>query len=157
VSDEFLAMEGSCKCERARFRMKSAPIITHCCHCRDCQKVSHSAFAINTMIESDHLEIIHGSHVSIQTGARTEIRCSECNDALWVHRADLGKGIAFVGTGLLDESESLVPEAHYFVRSKHAWISIPPDVPSFETLGDPDKSGMKERIMAVLASVGGPA
>jgi len=60
-----------------------------------------------------------------------------------------------VGIGVLDHGERLAPEAHYFVRSKHPWVVLPPGVPAFEELGDPRKAGARERIMAALAASGG--
>jgi hypothetical protein len=44
-------------------------------------------------------------------------------------------------------------KAHYFIRSKHPWVTLPPGVPAFETLGDPAKAGARERVMAVLAAM----
>ena len=45
----FVPLTGGCKCAHVRFRMEVAPIVTHCCHCRSCQKVSGSAFGVNAM------------------------------------------------------------------------------------------------------------
>jgi len=42
-------LTGACQCEQVRFRMEAAPIITHCCRCRDCQKASGSVFRINAI------------------------------------------------------------------------------------------------------------
>ena len=46
-------MEGGCACGAVRYRLKSAPMIVHCCHCRDCQRQTGSAFVINVLIETD--------------------------------------------------------------------------------------------------------
>jgi hypothetical protein len=35
---------------QVRYRMASAPLFVHCCHCRWCQRESGSAFALNAMI-----------------------------------------------------------------------------------------------------------
>ena len=40
----------------------------------------------------------------------------------------------FVRVGTLDEAERVPPDAHFFLRSKHVWVSIPEGVPAFETL-----------------------
>ena len=35
---------GGCACGHVRYRLESAPIIVHGCHCRYCQRMSGSAF-----------------------------------------------------------------------------------------------------------------
>ena len=46
-------IEGGCDCGSVRYRLLSAPLFVHCCHCRWCQRESGSAFALNAMIEAD--------------------------------------------------------------------------------------------------------
>lgn len=51
-------MNGSCFCGAVRYRLKSAPMFVHCCHCLDCQKQTGGAFAINALIERDLIELL---------------------------------------------------------------------------------------------------
>ena len=152
----FVPLTGGCGCGQVRFRIETTPIITHCCHCRLCQKASGSAFRINTMIETDRLTILEGEPQPFQGKASMKVlKCPACGLSLWSHHPDLGDTIALVGVGLLDDAESLAPEAHYFTRSRHPWVTLPPGVPAFEERGDPGKAGARERIMAALAAGGG--
>lgn len=159
MSDPFVPLDGGCRCGQVRFRMRAAPIITHGCHCRTCQKVSGSAFSINAMIETAHLTITEGEPASFTSGdGQAQVQCPACGYALWGYLPMFGEAIAFVGVGRLDEGEALPPEAHYFVRSKHPWIALPPGLPVFEALGLPDKPGARQRIEAAMASAApGPA
>jgi len=152
----FIPLDGGCECGAVRFRIESAPIITHCCHCRLCQAATGSAFALNTMIETDRLTVLQGAPAEAP-GLRgwTSVQCPACATGVWSHHPQLGKAIAFVGVGLLDEGERLPPEAHYFTRSKHPWVTLPPGVVAFEQLGDPGKAEAGPRIMAALAAAGG--
>jgi hypothetical protein len=128
--------EGGCECGAVRYRMTGPPIFVNCCHCRDCQKITGSAFALNALIEADRLELISGE-LSTDKGAS---RCARCQSLLWAEHPDFGERVKFVRVGTLDEGERLAPDAHFFVRSKHPWVVIPEDVPAFETLpgaGDP--------------------
>jgi hypothetical protein len=151
-SSTFMSLEGSCRCGQVRFRMESAPIITHACHCRLCQQTSGSAFQIFAMIETDRLVLVYGRTEGVQYAkSQKRVQCSDCGCALWIHRPDLGNPIAFVGVGTLDQNHPLVPEAHYFVRSKFTWIELPSGVPAFQELGNPGKKGVGERIGAALA------
>jgi len=151
----FVPLTGGCRCGSVRFRMETAPIITHCCHCRQCQKVSGSAFRVNAMIETHHLTILEGAPRLFQRAAsHEEMQCAACGAALWSYHPKLGKALAFVGVGMLDEGERLVPEAHYFTRSKHPWLILPSDLPAFESLGYPAKPEAGARITAALAGSG---
>ena len=148
----FVPLTGRCACERVRFRLESAPMITHCCHCRLCQQASGSAFRTFAMIETDRLTVEGEPRFVPGVVGQKQAQCPSCGSALWLHRPDLGEAVAFVGIGALDHGERLPPEVHYFIRSKHPWLALPADVPAFEALGDPGKAGFRERIMAVLAA-----
>lgn len=151
----FVPLAGGCNCGAVRFHLEVAPIITHCCHCRQCQKTSGAAFRVNAMIETEHVTVLTGTPRRFHGVASHAVwQCTVCGYALWSHHPHLGDGIAFVGVGVLDHGELLPPEAHYFTRSKHPWVTLPTGVPIFEERGDPGKAGARERIGAVLAKRG---
>ncbi len=58
VGSEF---EGGCSCGNLRYRISSNPLIVHACHCRQCQRVTGSAFVMNALIEKSEVTIICGS------------------------------------------------------------------------------------------------
>jgi hypothetical protein len=142
--------EGGCECGRVRYRLTTAPIFVNCCHCRQCQKLSGSAFALNAMIESDRIELLEGAAVADE--AMGEARCTACKTVLWAYHRMFGDGISFVRVGTLGQSEQLAPDAHFFVRSRHPWIDLPEGVPAFEMLPtesdppllDPERSARLE-------------
>ena len=53
-------MEGGCDCRTLRYRLESAPLFVHCCHCRWCQRETGASFALNAMIESDRVQRLQG-------------------------------------------------------------------------------------------------
>jgi hypothetical protein len=112
--------------------MTDDPIFVNCCHCRQCQKITGSAFAINGMIEADRLQILEGDD-KLSTDAG-QGRCTECNTFLWGGHRLFGDNVKFVRLGTLDEAERIEPNAHFFTRSKHPWVTIPESVPAFEAL-----------------------
>ena len=131
--------EGGCECGAVRFRMTSVPIVVNCCHCRDCQRISGSAFALNAMIETDRVEIVVGDPHVVSlgregSGTSRAWRCSECEALLYADHPKAGDAMRFVRIGTLDNAERLAPDAHFFTRSKHPWVVIPEGVPQFETL-----------------------
>jgi hypothetical protein len=124
-----------------RYRLRAGPIFVNCCHCRQCQKLTGSAFALNAMIERGNVELLAGSDALVEEeGAR----CSGCRVLLWGTHPMFGEAILFLRGGTLDEGERLIPDAHFFVRSKHSWVTLPAAVAAFETLpgeGDPPLFG----------------
>lgn len=124
--------DGGWECGAVRYRMADDPKFVNCCHCRQCQKITGSAFAINGMIEADRISLLQGEN-KLATSDR-QARCTDCNALLWGTHRLFGDGIKFVRIGTLDDAERTVPEAHFFVRSKHPWVAIPRDVAAFQTL-----------------------
>jgi hypothetical protein len=124
--------DGGCECGAVRYRMTEKPMFVNCCHCRDCQKITGSAFALNGMIEADHVLILQGEDCLENEGGQG--RCRACRTFLWGTHRLFGDSIRFLRLGTLDESGRFAPDAHFFVRSKHPWITIPEGVPTFETL-----------------------
>jgi len=148
--------EGGCECGDVRFRLLSKPIFVNCCHCRQCQKLSGSAFALNGMIEADRVEMARPDSAEAVHTDRGETRCRRCKTLLWATHRDFADRILFVRLGTLEEAGRLPPQAHFFVRSKHPWIPVPKGIPSFETLpgeGDPALFGQAEaaRLAAAMA------
>ena len=56
MSGKTTNLTGGCACGRIRYKLKNDPLIVHACHCRDCQRITGSAFVINIWIESKFVE-----------------------------------------------------------------------------------------------------
>lgn len=132
-------MDGGCECGAVRYRLRDVPIATNCCHCRDCQTITGSAFALNAFIETDRITLLAGEPemraLAREGGEETHAwRCRTCETLLWADHPMFGDSLRFVRAGTLDEPWRLAPDAHYFVRSKHPWIVLPDGVPAYATL-----------------------
>ena len=136
--------EGGCECGAVRYRLMSEPMFVNCCHCRQCQKLGGSAFALNGMIEADRVEVLAAGPDGGREDEAGVRRCRHCKTLLWATHRDFGDRILFLRLGTLDEAELFPPHAHFFVRSKHPWIAVPEGARCFETLpaeGDPPLFG----------------
>ncbi len=154
MGDQMFTYDGGCECGKVRYRMTSEPIFVSCCHCRDCQKITGSAFATNAMIETDRLKLLQGAG-SLAT-ADGVTRCGSCGSLLWATHRMFGDGISYLRVGTLDEGERLSPNAHFFVRSKYPWVTIPQGVPSFDVLPrEGDRPLMTPESQARLMAVQG--
>jgi hypothetical protein len=129
-------VEGGCDCRHLRYRLTTAPMIVHCCHCRWCQRESGAAFAVNAMYEADRVEELGGEpevvHTPSASGDGQKIaRCPRCRVAVWSHYAGSGPATKFVRVGTLDDPDRLPPDVHIFTRTKQPWVVLPPGVPVF--------------------------
>ncbi|HWG04760.1 MAG TPA: GFA family protein [Beijerinckiaceae bacterium] len=134
------ALEGGCFCGRVRYRLGSAPMFVHCCHCRDCQRQTGSAFVLNALIETERMDLLRGSPagapVPTDSGKPHHIyRCSDCGSALWSEYGGRSN-LRFIRVGTLDEPTALTPDVHIYTRSKLPWVSLPVGVPAFEAYYD---------------------
>src|SRR5215471_1052097 len=93
-------LEGGCACGAVRYRLASAPMFVHCCHCRDCQRQTGTAFVLNALIEADRVSLLSGdvepSAVPTDSGRQHEIyRCSSCKVAVWSVYGGAGPKLRF--------------------------------------------------------------
>jgi hypothetical protein len=119
-------LAGGCFCSAVRYRLTAPPMFVNCCHCKDCQRQTGSAFVINAIIETARIEKLAGEPMPVRvptdSGRPHDIyRCPTCQIALW---SDYGgrPAIRFVRVGTLDEPSRLPPNAFIFTRSKLPWI-----------------------------------
>lgn len=134
---------GGCACGAVRYRMASAPMFVHCCHCRDCQRQTGSAFVLNALIETDRVEVLSGETQAFEmptdSGRPHHVyRCTACGTAVWSRYGGVDK-LRFMRVGTLDDPATLSPGVHIYVRSKLPWVTLPADVPAFEAYYDSKK------------------
>lgn len=131
-----IVQEGGCACREVRYRMDGPPLIVHACHCRECQRLTGAAFAINALIEADRIQRLSGMLKPVPViGAsgkpQTIFRCADCAVALWSHYPGAGDKLCFVRVGTLDEPGRLPPDVHIYTDTKLPWLTLPETVPAF--------------------------
>jgi hypothetical protein len=152
------AYSGSCFCGAVKYRLEREPMFVHCCHCKDCQRQTGSAFVINAIIEADNVTLLSGTPepvtMATDSGRPHDIyRCPLCKTAVW---SDYGRRrvMLFVRVGTLDEPSALPPDVHIFTRSKLPWVGLPPGVPAFEVYYDMPKLWPPESLARRQAILG---
>jgi len=132
-------LEGGCACGAVRYRLASAPMFVHCCHCRDCQRQTGSAFVLNALFEADRVDVsgeVAPSAMPTDSGRPHHVfRCPKCATALWSEYGGRTQ-VRFVRIGTLDNPSALSPDVHIYVRSKLRWVGLPPSAPAFEEYYD---------------------
>jgi hypothetical protein len=153
-------LSGSCFCGAVRYRLTRAPMFVHCCHCRDCQKQTGGAFAINALIERDCVALAAGSEAPVRVAMKTDsgrphdiYRCGACESALW---SDYGRRgvMVFVRVATLDRAPEIVPDVDIFTRSKLPWLRLPEGARVFEEYYDMQQEWPKESLARRRAILG---
>ena len=143
-SPDAFPLEGGCDCRYVRYRMTTAPLFVHCCHCRWCQRETGSAFVLNAMIEADRVQLLGAEPEMVDTPSASGLgqkiaRCPRCRIAVWSHYAGAGPVVKFVRVGTLDQPDHLPPDIHIFTESKQPWVVIPQGMPAVPEYYDREK------------------
>ena len=121
---------GGCACGAVRYRLTRDPLIVHACHCRDCQRITGSAFVINLWIERKYVESTGAKPASFVlaggSGKDHEVFfCAACGTYVWSDYQTISSPCLFVRAGTLDEPSGVVPDIHIFTRTKLPWVRLP--------------------------------
>jgi hypothetical protein len=149
-------VDGGCDCRQVRYRMETAPLFVHCCHCRWCQRESGASFALNAMIESSRVTALAGQPELVNTPSQSSrgqqiARCPTCRVAVWSHYAGAGPVISFVRVGTLDNPDALPPDIHIFTESKQPWVVLPAGMPAVAVYYDRQQHWPKESLERLAA------
>lgn len=124
-----MMLTGGCLCGAVRYTV-TADRLPNCyaCHCRDCQTQSGSAFAMQMPLAAGQLQVegnvVSGARVQPSGATGTIYACTKCLTRLYSENSTR-PGIVVLRAGTLDDSGALVPAAHFWTRSKQAWLSLP--------------------------------
>jgi hypothetical protein len=152
-------LEGGCACGALRYKLTAAPLIVHACHCRNCQRLTGSAFVTNIWIEKKFVEasgaVPRSFKLTAGSGKPHEVFfCAACATYLWSkYHASPGDTL-LVRAGTLDNPAAVRPDVHIFTRSKVPWLDLPKDTPAFESfykIADVWSAASKERLERSIA------
>ncbi|MDH4108642.1 MAG: GFA family protein [Gammaproteobacteria bacterium] len=135
-----LPLTGNCQCGSVRYEVSKAPIVTVACHCRDCQKLSASAFSITMVIPADAFRLLSGELAAFERptdsgGTAVCYFCPTCSNR--VYHVDPGRPAYFrLKPGGLDDTSQIMPEAHVWTSRAQPWFTFPEGVPTYETQPD---------------------
>lgn len=135
-------LEGGCGCGAVRYRLTGKPYVVHNCHCGLCQRQTGTGSAVNAFIEMDRLEHLSGELTEHEFstgsgGTQIVVRCAKCGTPLWSHYPRLGRRVAGVRVGTLDDPSATPPDVAIFVADKPAWAPLPEGIPRFDAFYDP--------------------
>lgn len=131
-----MKISGSCMCGAVRYSGDAEPVVQGNCHCKECQKITGSAYSAMLFFPLGAIEI-HGDikyfkHTGESGNESAAGFCPECGTQL-VMKAGSMQGSIGVRAGTLDHPELYHPAADIFTRSAAPWDHMDPAIPKFET------------------------
>lgn len=120
-------VEGSCQCGSVTYQLWSAPQRVVACHCRECQKLSTSAFSITLVVSADAIEfqgeMADWSRIAESGNVNGAKFCPSCGNRIYhFNPATPGQ----IKLKLTPRDTSFIsPTAHWWVSEKQSWYVIP--------------------------------
>ncbi|WP_270919491.1 GFA family protein [Parasedimentitalea psychrophila] len=117
--------EGSCLCGSVQVSAVALPLLTLACHCRDCQRLSASAYSLTTMFPRDSFsctgELITGG---LGSSRRTHYFCKSCLNFVYSQIAAADQRIN-LRTSVLNDATSFKPFVELMTDEKMSWADVP--------------------------------
>jgi hypothetical protein len=116
-----MVREGGCRCGKVRFEAKGQPIISMACHCKNCQRMTSSAFSLSEGYLASQFRVTQGE--AVIGGIHGPVRhycCDYCKSWLFTEMPDV-RDFVNVRTTLFDESSHERPFIETFVDEGLLW------------------------------------
>ncbi|KAL1746747.1 Mss4-like protein [Schizophyllum fasciatum] len=123
---------GSCLCGALRYSFTGEPSAKGLCHCKDCRKISGSAFSMNAMFPADAVTLTAGAPKTYTVAGGsgkpiTSFFCGECGSTVW-RETPVFAGLRIVKAGTLDDPEALErvakPVVEMFAANRVGWMPV---------------------------------
>lgn len=128
---------GGCLCGAVRYEIDAEPSMAVCCHCRDCQRATGSAYFPALAVPAASLRVSGEprTHAVVAESGNelTRAFCGLCGTTLWGSSSAMPAG-RNVSAATLDDPSRFEPMAHIFVASAQPWDRISGDAPRFDRM-----------------------
>ncbi|MFT4531682.1 MAG: hypothetical protein ACI81F_002503 [Thalassolituus oleivorans] len=128
-------IQGSCQCGQVTYKLLSEPLMVVACHCKECQKLSTSAFSITALVNADTVEFngeiqdwIRVAESGNLNGAKF---CPTCGNRIYHFNPAEPDKIKLKPSNLSDTG-IIHPVAHVWVSEKQDWYVIPEGVAVYD-------------------------
>lgn len=120
---------GGCRCGAVRYEAVGTPLNVRLCHCRNCQKITGSAFFARAMFPAEAVAVTGEVSTFVSSEDLHRLFCPICGSTIGARRDS--RGVMSVTLGTLDDSDALPPTAHIFVTRKVAWLKLDDGLPQY--------------------------
>ncbi len=128
-------VHGSCQCGQVSYTLHKAPKMVAACHCKQCQKLSTSAFSITAMVDADSItfkgEMKHWERPADSGNISAAAFCPTCGNRIYHYNPETPEQIKLKPSNL-DDTRLIQPTMHIWTSEKQAWYEIPEGVTQHE-------------------------
>ncbi|QUN07240.1 GFA family protein [Shewanella yunxiaonensis] len=128
-------IHGSCQCGNVTYELLAAPKKVVACHCKQCQKLSTSAFSITAMVDAKdvvfHGEMKRWDRTADSGNINAGMFCPNCGNRIY-HFNLAHPELIKLKPANLDDTRVIQPTVHSWVSEKQDWFQIPAGVKQFE-------------------------
>jgi hypothetical protein len=124
-------IKGACQCGGVTYELLGPPMLVAACHCKECQKLSTSAFSITAMVKAKSV-IFNGpmkdwSRPADSGKVSAAKFCPSCGNRLY-HYDPNDPDILKLKPSTLSDTRMIKPTVHIWVSEKQDWYQIPDGV-----------------------------
>lgn len=129
-------ISGRCLCGHIQYEYSGELGPASYCHCKDCRKVTGSAFVVSVRIDPNAFNITSANTTKRYTKTADNGSliqrdfCPNCGSPIFTTSPDHPE-FMWVRAGTLDNPGIVKPVQEYWTRSKVVWATIPGDIESF--------------------------
>lgn len=119
-----LPLHGACLCGAVHVQVTAQPLLTLACHCRDCQKLSASAYSLTIMVPADGFSV-SGDLVTggLHTEGKEHSFCPKCMNFIFTRIK--GAGRVNLRASVLDDLSWFAPFVELMTEEKQPWAHVP--------------------------------
>jgi hypothetical protein len=135
MSDIQYPLQGACQCGNVTYTLSAPPLMIVACHCRECQKLSTSAFSITAIVKAETITFkgtMSDWSRSADSGNISAAKfCPQCGNRIYHYNPQDKSTLKLKPTNLSD-TRIIKPTVHAWISEKQAWFDIPAGVKTFE-------------------------
>lgn len=128
-------IKGACQCGQVTYQLLAAPLMIAACHCRQCQKLSTSAFSITAVVNTTDIafsgEMSDWSRLADNGNTNMGKFCPSCGNRIYHINPAAPDKIKLKPSNLTD-TRVIQPTMHIWTCEKQAWFELPTDIASYE-------------------------
>jgi hypothetical protein len=138
-----MARNAQCECGSFKIMVDVEPAVNGICSCVNCQRRSGSVLGAVAYFPKDGVRVVSGQSKTFvragESGGKLHQHfCPECGTTLYVD-ADSMPGLRGVFIGCFADPTFPPPQIATYDRSRHPWVTLPPDLPAFQSTPSPDE------------------
>jgi hypothetical protein len=135
VTEIKFPIKGACQCGQVTYQLLATPFLVAACHCRQCQKLSTSAFSITAMVNAADINISGAMKEwqRLSDNGNTNIAkfCVKCGNRIYHYNPEQPDKIKLKPSTLFD-TRVIKPTMHIWVSEKQDWFNLPNDIECFD-------------------------